>query len=249
MSNEVAVSSGGALVAQEQLAEIARLQAEAFPVEVFKAAGGGEGFAAFLPNIKLFSPTSEEVKRMRIEMGTYGAVRGKEKQLIPLGKNMLLVPLAWRPKAMDLRESGKVRSYHKAHSKEFMEVKATADRPGQNGCMAGIEYLVYLDHKVDGLPLGFCNFFFGSKTARNEAGKMRALLPIGTSTAFRPAMCTTQLIEDEKNSWFGPVVMPSAQFVELPGIEVIMPQIMSFINPKDSEVVEEGDKTKEVADR
>lgn len=224
-------------------AMLAKLQSEAFSDDLFKAAGGGEGFIGFLPRLQLFTANSNDVKRGKINLAHYGTISGKEKTLLDLGKNVLVVPLAWRPKALNTK-ADPVTAFHNPQSAEFKEYKAKADADANSGFMYGPEFLVYIPDK----EIGFATFFMGSKSARNESAKLRALLPVGGSP-LRPAMCTAQFIETKEYSWHAPSIMPSAQSVTMPSMDEVNSIALVFLKPKDSEIEEKVDQTTVNTDR
>lgn len=216
--------------------------ASGYDADLFKEVGG-TGFLGFLPRLQLFSANASEVKRGKIDMANYGLIVGKEKKLTPLGKTLLVVPIAWRPKALYTKPKP-VLAYHNPKSKEFKDFKARAIADSNSGYMFGPEFLLYM-----GEEHGFVTFFFGSLSARNESPKMQALLPIGTSTAYRPAMLTAQFIENKDYSWHAPQVTASSQAYTVPDREVIDQVVSIFLKPKDSEVQEEADATTQNEDR
>lgn len=238
---ETALTPPNTAVAVPQNTSLATLQKEAFDDDMFKDVGG-TAFTGFLARLQLFTSNSQEVKRGKIDLASYGIIRGKEKTLTPLGKSIVAVPLAWRPKAMSTKTEP-VMAYHNPKSKEFQDFKARALADSNSGYMFGPEFLLYL-----GTEHGFVSFFFGSKTARNESPKLRGLLPVDGSP-FRPALLTAQFIETKEFSWHGPLVTPSSQHVELPTLDEINMVVSVFLKPKDSEIEEVIDATTVNADR
>jgi hypothetical protein len=246
MSNVPAIPGSNdptALANASPTAALAALQQENFGDDLFKQAGGSEGLIGFLPRLQLFTANSNEVKRGNINLAHYATIAGKEKTLTDLGKNVLLVPIAWRPKALNTK-ADPVTAFHNPLSKEFKEFKAKADADANSGYMYGPEFLVYIPDK----EIGFATFFMGSKSARNESAKLRALLPVG-GNPLRPAMCTAQFIETKEYSWHAPQVMPSSQQVTLPDMDKINEIALVFLKPKDSEIEEKADATAVNADR
>lgn len=219
---------------------LATLQQEAFGEELFKESGGAEGFIGFLPRMQLFTANSNEVKRGKITLAHYGLIKGKEKELIDLGKQVLMYPIAWRPKSLDAKAEP-VLAYHNPRSAEYLAIKKRADDDSNSGCMYGPEFLVYLKEH------GFVTFFFGSKTARNESPKLRALLP--TDGRFKAALMQAVFIETKEYSWHGPQVLPSSQSFDLPDMDAVNAVAMQFLKPKDSEVQEKAEESVTNADR
>lgn len=107
----------------------------------------------FLPRIQFFSDASGLVKRRQFPANHYGLVEKKD-SIIDLGDNFVGYILAYRYKALDFREKGKVKVFYDPRSPEFLAVKEEANRkrnPGEmSGCMYGAEFLIGLN--VNGKP-------------------------------------------------------------------------------------------------
>lgn len=187
-------------------------------------------FLQFLPRLQLFTGNSDQVKRMKIPLAHYGLIKGKEKELIPLGPTVLCIPLAWRAKAMDVSNDDNILAYHNQNSEEFKRIVQTANTVQNSKCMYGPEFLLWL-----GATHGFVTFLMGSKTARNAAAPMRALLPRADGI-LRTGILSAIFIEDDKNSWHGPKVEFSSQSIENPPAEGLVEMITAFLNPQDSGV-------------
>ena len=56
--------------------------------------------SAYLPYIQLYGGNSKLCKQGKIPIGHFGVVRNKEVQ--PLGQSFDCIPLAYRPRAMDI---------------------------------------------------------------------------------------------------------------------------------------------------
>jgi hypothetical protein len=176
----------------------------------------------FLPYIKLWSSNAKEVQRGQIQAGDFGLQKNKEN--IPLGKSVNVFVAAWRPKAMVIPDGeGDILSYFNVKSDEFKRVVEIAAQGSNNGHLYGPEYLLWLpDH-------GFCTFFCSSKTSRNEAGNIKALM-------HKHGVLTAQLIENDKYSWHGPKMLASAQNWGYPDQEETQRVMGMFLNPRDSVV-------------
>jgi len=206
------------------------LQKQLVPEADFaEIAGSG---ASFLPRLQLFTANSEEVKQMKIPMATYGIVTRKADPIIQLGATVQVMPLAYRPKAMDVRVNPVV-SYHKPDSSEFRAIKDEADRDSNSGKMYGPEFLMWVkDH-------GFAVMMFGSKTARNVAPSVRALV---CKYALLSAKYISTPKTDKKQaySWHGPEICVSSQAFQLWEDGTLEAIVTTFLNPKDSVVAEEA---------
>lgn len=206
--------------------DLMALQGESqFVPETFKdIAGTGMNF---LPRLQLFTSNSNEVKEMKIDLATYGLVKGKD-SLIALGKSVVLIPLAWRAKAMDVKAEPKPLAYFKQESPEFQAIVKAANADSNSGKMYGPEFLVWLsDH-------GYCTWFFGSKTARNVAPMLKALLPKANGH-MQVAVGTAKFIDNGEYKWHGPEISPSAQsLANLPPAETLYATMKEFLDPQDS---------------
>lgn len=205
---------------------LAALQAEsdfADAKEFIAVAGAGFNF---LPRLQLFTSNSEEVKRAKVPLAEYGLITGKD-QIKVLGKTVQFVPLNWRSKAMVVKDVDKPLSYYKRESPEFKAIRAKSDADSNSGNMYGPEFLGWIPGE------GYCLFFMGSKTARNAATPVRALLP-KSNGALRCGILTAVFIESKDFSWHGPSISPSDQSFEGPSPETVENIVRSFLNPVDS---------------
>ena len=236
MSDEIATAA--APTTELAMPDISALQqSSAYADEAFSGISGSR--TMFLPRLQLFGSNSDAVKEGKIPIAHYGLVKGKDDP-IDLGVSVLLIPLAWRPKAMDVKSEPPL-AYHKPDSPEFQELKKRSDTEQNSGCMYGPEFLVWMpDH-------GYVTFFFGSKTARNEAPGIRALMPKGPQ--LNTAVCTAVLIKNEQYSWHGVKVTASAQGVAQPPMDTLIPTITDFLQPKDSVKKEAAPVAAQNADR
>lgn len=181
--------------------------------------------ANFLPRLQLFTSNSDECKRGVIPVATYGVFKGKE-TLIEIGKTVVVIPLAWRAKAMFLGGDKPV-AFHDPKSKEFADVRRKADADSNSKNMYGPEFLLWTqDH-------GYVTFFCGSKTARNAAPAIRALLPTATGQ-LRYGVLSAEYINNDKYSWHGPKIEVSLQNIDGPPAESVVTTITDFLNPVDS---------------
>lgn len=185
----------------------------------------------FLPRLQLFTSNSEPVKRGTMPVATFAVVKGKDAP-IQIGKETPFIPIAWRAKAMQVKTDPPM-AFHDQKSKEFLDIKAKADADSNSGNMYGPEYLLWI-------PVhGFVTFFMGSKTARNEAPAVRALLPTPDGR-FRTGILGSTFIETKEYSWHGPKVSLSSQSIEQPPADDLELVVADFLNPKDSEIKEEA---------
>lgn len=226
MSNEIAtVDQTMALAALAT--EIAGLQQSSEFVDQFKQVAGSR--MSFLPRLQLFTSNSELVKSGKIPLAHYGVIPDKN-TLHDVGKDILVIPLAWRPKAMDVK-SDPVVSFHRPGARQFNQIKQRAEADSNSGNLYGPEFLLWFPPQH-----GFVTFFMGSKTARNEAPMIFGLLP-GKEGIMKSMLLTAQYIKTEAYSWHGPHATASAQSIEHPPQETGS-MVKDFLSPKDSEIEE-----------
>lgn len=208
-------------------AEIAALQQNSmFGQDDFKGVAGAG--VNFLPRLQLYTSNSDLVKSGKIPLTHYGVVKGKD-TLFDLGKTVVMIPLAWRAKAMDVKAEPNPLAYFDQKSPEFMKIVEIANADSNQGKMFGPEFLVWIDTH------GYCTFFFGSKSARNVAPALKALLPKANGQ-LQVAAATSKYIEGKEYKWHAPEISPSAQtLASMPPPETIYPTVSEFLNPKASE--------------
>jgi hypothetical protein len=182
----------------------------------------------YLPFIQLLGGESKEVKRGLFPIGHFALRRGK--QMIDLGTAMIVMIIAWRPKAMVYSE--KPVSYYDPNSADFQKTQATADAP-KSGKGYGPEFLVWLPaHRT------FATYFMGNKTGRNEAPNVEAIRAGDKKTCKIAA----ELIETKEYTWHGPKTYPYDLDMEMPDRALLLKTLEKFNNPKDSEVEEKADE-------
>ncbi len=221
---ETAVPESATAVAT--MPDIAALQAASdFSDASDFVAIAGTGFS-FLPRLQLFTSNSDEVKRGKVNLAEYGIVTGKD-QIKQLGKSVPFMPIAWRAKAMVVKDVDKPLAYFKKDSPEFKAIRAKSDADSNSGNMYGPEFLGWIPGE------GYVTFFMGSKTARNASTPVRALLPKPNGT-LKCGILTAVFIEAKGFSWHGPTISPSDQSYDGPPPETVMEVLNAFLNPLDS---------------
>ncbi len=215
-------------VATAPALNVAALQAaSAFAMDDFQGVAGSRG--SFLPRLQLFTASSNEVKEGKIGVAVYGVVKGED--LIEVGKSVLVVPIAYRAKAMNLKAEPP-QAYHNQKSAEFQDFMKRAADPN-SGYVYGPEFLLWM-----GDPHGFVTMFFMSKTARNSSPDLRALMPTPADPRLRVALLSAKLIENDDYKWHGATIMPSSQSIPLPADDVLEMTIKTFLTPKDYDPAE-----------
>lgn len=186
-------------------------------------------FGRFHPRLQLFTSNSDPVKRGIIPVATYGIIKGTGDPIV-LGKQVLVIPLAWRAKAMFVKSDPPL-AFHKPGSKEFQDIKRKADADSNSGNMYGPEFLLHIEEH------GYVTFFMGSKTARNAATAVRALLPDAVGR-MKTGLFGSQFIENDDYSWHGPTIELATQSISMPDPETVMKVVQEFLLPVDSAIPE-----------
>jgi len=178
---------------------------------------------AYLMRLQLFGSKSDACAEGKINMGHWGLV--DDDTIIDLGKEVDLIILAYRAKALQIDKDGIITD-HDARSETFAAIREQSFVK-DSGCMFGPEFLVYIPSNET-----FATYFASSKTARREAKSTMAAL-IGSAATFK---CKLIDPPSSKYKWHGPVVLPCSTPIELPDMEIITEAIEKFKNPPANEV-------------
>lgn len=155
----------------------------------------------YFPRLQLCGSSSKLFKKNKIAKQHYANVVTEE-QFKDLGLSVDILPLAWRPKALDMSTDTPFSCYDEK-SDTFKEIQARAGVK-ESKCAFGPEFLVWIPSIKS-----FSCLFMGSKTARSEAGKVRELLSKG-------ATLNSTVIEAKDFIWEAIVVNPCTTPFELP---------------------------------
>jgi hypothetical protein len=187
MSNEIVPQTTDK--ARNALAEIAPNK---YATEA--AFGAVSSASGFLPRIQLMQATSELVKLDKMKQSAYALVRSAD-SFEDLTKEVNLIPIAWRPKALDTSDRKKIISAYNPKSVEFKKIAAKSEI-ANSGAMYGPEFLCW----VPSLGI-WATFFMSSKTARRAADDFMQRLEKKKSLTLK-----STLIKGQQNSWWGPVI-------------------------------------------
>lgn len=225
--------------------------------------GTDQDFAAiakssdFLPRLQLYTK-GKAVNRKLVGPGNYG-VPISEDEVMDLGDVIDILPLAKRPKAIDMSDTENIISVYDVHDPEFDRISQMAEQK-ESHCMFGPSFLVF--ERSTGQ---FLEFFCGTKSARAEARKIYPYCPLtqgDIDAAARagndvsglvphgpiPVTLKSKLVERGSYSWHVPVALKcSTPFTKLPPTEVICKEIAKFLAVKKegAAVAQEPDKRKE----
>jgi len=206
----------------------------------------------FLGRLQLFTKSKVNQQGL-IPQGHYG-IKESEEEITDLGTSVDILPLARRPKAIDMHDMQAIVVSYDATAKTFKEIEERAKTPNSH-CQAGISFLVY--ERSTGR---FLEFFCGNKSALKEAGRLFGYLPLTqgaidaeaaagkdvsglVARSYTPVTLRTKLTENRYGAWHVPVVTKcSTPFPRVPSDEAICKQITAFLTVKDNGVerVEEG---------
>lgn len=183
---------------------------------------------SWLPRVQLYISSSNECKAGTFPVNHYGLVVMKG-QIIDLGTRVEVLPLAWRPKALDTKASPPVSRYD-VKSQDFRNIQERSSGR-DSGCMYGPEYLLWIPSLKK-----FATFFMGTKSARREAPVLKTKLD-----EKRAATLESTFVKTTSYSWQAPKVTgcsvpwPNEQY---PLKSAVDKEIEKFKNPP--AVVEEA---------
>lgn len=207
----------------------------------------------FLGRLQLFSKGSA-INKSLIKPGHWGIPEGDE-VITDLGITIDCLPLARRPKALDMSDTDAIVASYDMKSDEFQRIQDAAGGT-DSGCMYGPSFLL-----IERSTGRFLEYFCGTKSTRSEAKKVYPYLPLTEQdiearklTAEphgpQPFKMNIKLVERKRFSWHVPVVVKcSTPFKTLPDMARIVREIERFINPTDGglEKVQEKESGKKRA--
>jgi len=179
---------------------------------------------SFLPRINLLQPTSKEAGRNKKGMpGDWLLTKSKDDS-DNISEKFMAIPLAFRFKAVDMRNKEKILNYYDQKSPEFLAVKEVAKGKGMTGCMAGIEFLFWAPEQE-----AFATWYASSVTALGEAQSIRVMIG-------KPVWIKSVEISSKDFTWFGLKCTPCSEPYKEPDIAMAASTIKTFTTPKSSEV-------------
>lgn len=192
----------------------------------------------FLPRLQLYTK-GKAVNKKLVQPGNYG-IPVTDDEVNDLGDEIDLLPLARRPKAIDLKDPENIVAVFDVNDPEFKRIQAQSAEK-ESGCMYGPSFLVY--ERSTGQ---FLEFFCGTKSARTEAKRIFPYLPLTQERIDRdpnladqqphdamPVTMKSRLVEKGQWSWHVPVAVKcSTPFTKIPPTAVIVEQIVKFLDVK-----------------
>ena len=200
----------------------------------------------YLGRLQLYTK-GKAVNKGLIPPGHYGIPESDE-EIIDLGTSVDVIPLARRPKAIDMTDSEALVISYDMASAEFKRIAAKSNEP-ESHCQYGPSFLVY--ERSTGR---FLEFFCGNKSNRIEAKKLFPFLPLTQADIDAkaaagndvselsphgplPVTLKVNLAENKRGSWHVPVVVKcSTPFTKMPSMDAIVREMQKFLTVKDNGV-------------
>jgi hypothetical protein len=207
----------------------------------------------FIGRMQLFTK-GKAINKELIRPGHYG-IPESDDEVYDLGTSVNILPLARRPKAIDMTDLEALVITYDMEAEEFKRIAAKSAEP-ESHCQFGPSFLVY-----EQSTRRFLEFFCGTKTNRIEAKKIYPFLPLTDGDIKRlaeagndvtgleahgpiPLTLKVKLAENRKGSWHAPVVVAcSTPFMGLPSAEVFCREITRFLTIKDNGVEKVEERT------
>lgn len=189
----------------------------------------------FLPRIQLITK-GKYVDEGKIKPGRWGVPQPGGDEIEDLGDKIDVVPFVYRPKALDVSDRDAIVAVYDVKEPEFQRIK---NAPKNTGCMWGPSFLV-LERNTGKLY----ELFFGNKSGRNEAGKLKPFL-----MEQAPATLGIRYKKTPEYGWHVPVVTKCSEPFDAASVKVtteqIKEEIEKFLNPQEgAEKVSDEEQTK-----
>ena len=196
----------------------------------------------FIGRLQLFTK-GKAINKGLVRPGHYGIPESDE-EVQDLGDCINIIPLARRPKAIDMTDTDAVLVNYDAESEEFKRIAAQSLEK-ESHCMYGPSFLV-----IEESTGRFLEFFCGSKSTRSEAKKIYPFLPLTAADIARqkaagndvndlaahgalPLTLKSRLVEKGTYSWHVPVVTKCGDpFTKFPPMAAVAKEIFAFIECK-----------------
>ena len=194
----------------------------------------------FLARVQLITK-GKYVDTSKIAPGHWGIPLPGGEEIEDLGESIDVVPWAVRPKALDMADKDAIVAVYDTSDPEFQRIK---NAPKNTGCMWGPSFLV-LERSTGKLY----ELFFGNKSGRNEAGKLKPFLPTEANNGLPlPATLNNRYVKTPEWGWHVPVIVKCSEAFDPANIKVTAEELLEerekFLNPKKgAEKVSEEEKT------
>jgi len=204
----------------------AMLPANKYSDEDFDATASGGGYLA---RLQLLTSNSKKCKSGEFPTNHYALIQDQKHD--DLGKNVDILVVAWRPKALETGEN--IISAYDPNDAEFQRIQEKSFQ-ANSGCMFGPEFLVWIPSAGK-----FASFFMGTKSSRREAGNVKARLT-------KAATLGSKLCKNKSYEWFAPESSACSTPFAMPARDELMETLEKFNNPPKSEIegVEEAEDSR-----
>jgi len=199
----------------------------------------------YLGRLQLFTK-GRAINKELIRPGHYGIPEGDD-EVVDLGNSVNILPLARRPKAIDMTDSEALVISYDMQSSEFQRIQAKSAESDSH-CQFGPSFMVYEQSQNR-----FLEFFCGNKSNRIEAKKLFPYLPLTQAaidaraangenvTDLKPhgpiaVALKVKLVENKRGSWHVPMVTVCAVPIVLPAMKVIAREIERFLTASNNGV-------------
>lgn len=210
--------------------------------EDFDALSSG---SAFLRRVELKSK-GKLIDTGKVKPGHYAVIKSGD-DADDLGASIDILPLARRPKAIDMNDAEHIVVTYDRSSEVFVDIEKRSSQPNSR-CQYGASFLV-----AERSTGQLYEMFLGSASNRREVGTLSNFLPLSEEDIKRrpqldektvkphgPLAVTlkSKFVENKARgfSWFVMVPTPcSNEFTtkQIPSLEVIEEEIGKFLNPDD----------------
>ena len=182
----------------------------------------------FLSRIQLITK-GKYVDTSKIAPGHWGIPLPGGEEIEDLGESIDIVPWAVRPKALDMADKEAIVAVYDTSDPEFQRIKVA---PKNTGCMWGPSFLI-LERSTGKLY----ELFFGNKSGRNEAGKLKPFLPTEANNGQpAPATLNIRYKKTPEYGWHVPVVVKCSEAFDPANIQITAEQLIEerekFLNPQ-----------------
>ena len=166
----------------------------------------------------------------KIPPGRWGVPQAGGEEIEDLGDQIDVIPFCYRPKALDISDPEAIVSNFDAKSEEFQRIK---NAPKNSGCLWGPSFLV-LERNTGKLY----ELFFGNKSGRSEASKLRPFLPTEANGGNpSPATLKIRYKQTKDYGWHVPVITKCSEPFDPESVEVtsdkLKEEIQKFLNPQE----------------
>lgn len=227
--------------------DLVTLSATALPalapsMDVFKEIAQS---TSFLQRIQLYTK-GKAIDTGAIQPGHYGVPIGDD-TIEDLGIEIDVIPLTWRPKAIDMTDRDAVIVNYDPNATEYKRIKNAADNVDDSHCMYGPTFLVF--ERSTGKVY---ELFFGNPSMRRESSKLLSFCAISPEAAAEASKATGKKIEARgpltctlkakyvtkgAYGWHVPVCHQcSTPVTNVPAVTVLIDEINKFHEMKSGEV-------------